>query len=136
MFEYVNDSLSAVMSDLGYNIVGSETLTDQKVEKEYYDFSEHSVINISSSQGGALMFEVMGKDSERGGKSEVKADMERFCPDYDKVKVGLSAYGIVLEREKLYDPDEKYVRFVVPERIEQQPQRRARHKKGYMYNNE
>ena len=50
-------------------------------------------------------------------------------PDYDKVKAGLKGYGIVLEREKLYEPDEKYVRFVGSNRIKHNIQRRVSHKK-------
>lgn len=112
--EYVADCVDKVMRDLGYNVVGSEVLETQKMTKQQYDYSDNSTIMVASSENGALMLEVVGKKNEDGtdgSVSAVKRDMERFCPDYQKVKAGLQAYGIKLNDKKLCPPDEKYVRF-------------------------
>ncbi|GHV57836.1 hypothetical protein FACS1894216_22420 [Synergistales bacterium] len=78
--------------------------------------SENSVLNVSASDTGAIMFEVLAK---RDGdvltaqkKASVKADMEHFCPDYAVIKKKLAEKGVILTQEKLYPADEKYVRAV------------------------
>ena len=103
------------METLGYDIASSEVLSAQTMTKQYYDYTDNSAINIASSENGSMMFEVVGKKKKDGTNvdtSAVKSDMERFCPDYQKVKQGLQQYGISLNDKKLCPPDEKYVRFV------------------------
>lgn len=137
--EYVNKALSSVMNKMGYNVIGSESLIQQKIEKNYYDFSNTSIINMSSSMNGALMFEVMGKrtpNTDFCDVAAVKDDMERFCPDYNKIKSGLRDYGITMEKEKLYEPDEKYARFIDVENLNKTKQRRVEQEKRKMYQNE
>lgn len=113
--EYVADCINKVMSDLGYEIAGSEVLSTQKITKHHYEYSSDSAITVASSETGAMMLEVVGKknaDGTHGSTAAVKADMERFCPDYKKIKQGLQEYGISLTDKKLCPPDEKYVKFV------------------------
>lgn len=113
--EYVAECIKKVMETLGYDIASSEVLSAQTMTKQYYDYTDNSAINIASSENGSMMFEVVGKKKKDGTNvdtSAVKSDMERFCPDYQKVKQGLQQYGISLNDKKLCPPDEKYVRFV------------------------
>lgn len=114
MMQYVSESLKASMEKLGYTIIGHEEVKNknQCIDKNYYDYTSNSVINLSTSKNGAVLFEVMGKcnDLNDNQKERIKCDMEKFCPDYDAVKSELSKYGVILERENLYAPDVKYVR--------------------------
>ena len=112
MAEYVSSALADSMKDLGYSIESSETLQSKvrTIDKEIYDISESSHLNVSSGSDGAVMFEVVGKSTVQD-KSAVKHDMERFCPDYQIIKAHLKEKGIELTNEKLYPPSEEYVRF-------------------------
>ena len=113
MAEYVNSALADSMKELGYSIESSETLQSKvrTIEKDVYDISESSHLNVSAGSDGAVMFEVVGKAATHD-KSAVKHDMERFCPDYQKIKARLKEKGVELTNEKLYPPSEEYVRFV------------------------
>jgi hypothetical protein len=114
MMQYISRALKSSMEDLGYNIIGHEEVktVNRSIDKNYYDFTSDSAINVATSKNGAVLFEVMGKGSDIDGrkKESIRHDMEKFCPDYNKVKTELSKYGITLERENLYPPDVKYVR--------------------------
>lgn len=136
--QYVADCINKVMSDLGYSIVGNEVLTAQKMTKQHYDYSNDSAITVASSENGAMMLEVVGKkkeNGENGSSASVKSDMERFCPDFQKIKQGLQQYGISLNDKKLCPPDEKYVRFVDIKKSASTDRRiTARNRKKRMYN--
>lgn len=136
--EYVAECVDKVMKELGYSVVSSENLSAQKMKKQHYDYSSNSAITIASSESGAMMLEVVGKKNEdgtNGSTAAVKADMERFCPDYQRVKQGLEQYGISLTDKKLYPPDEKYVRFVDVKKTKSNDRRiTARNRKKRMYN--
>lgn len=112
--EYISKAVKTVMSELGYNISSEEILTEQRMQKQFYDYSPNSVVTIATSSSGAVMLEVVGKNDAGGNNSKaaVRMDMERFCPDYERIKEGLKAYGIVMTDKKLFPPDEKYVRFI------------------------
>jgi len=112
--QYIANSLKMVMEGLGYDILTQDILVQQKMTKQFFDYSDASAVTVASSDTGAVMLEVVGKQNETNGitKSDVKKDMEKFCPDYEKVKAGLHKYGVSLSDTKLCPPDEKYVRFV------------------------
>lgn len=113
--EYIAQSLRSIMSELGYNITADEVLTEQKMQKQMFDYTPNSVVTVASSETGAVMLEVVGKknpNEKDNNKTVVRMDMEKFCPDYDRIKEGLKAYSIILTDKKLCSPDEKYVRFV------------------------
>lgn len=136
--EYVAECIDKVMTELGYSVVGSEVLSAQKMTKQHYDYSSDSAITVASSESGAMMLEVVGKKNEdgtNGSTAAVKADMERFCPDFQKVKKGLQQYGVTLTDKKLCPPDEKYVRFVDVKKTTSTDRRiTARNRKKRLYN--
>jgi len=136
--EYVAECVDKVMKELGYSVVSSENLYAQKMTKQHYDYSSNSAITIASSESGAMMLEVVGKkneDGSNGSSASVKEDMERFCPDYQRVKQGLEQYGISLTDKKLCPPDEKYVRFVDVKKTKSSDRRiTVRNRKKRMYN--
>ena len=112
--QYISQAVKSVMSEMGYTISSEEILTEQKMEKQFYDYSPNSMVSIATSSSGAVMLEVVGKNKANGANSKaaVRMDMERFCPDYERIKEGLKAYGIIMADKKLFPPDEKYVRFI------------------------
>lgn len=129
MSQYISNSLNKVMTELNYNIMGDEIVqkSSQALTKEYYDFSETSALSVATSNNGAVLFEVMGKQKELTdlNKKAVKNDMDRFCPDYKKIREKLKKYGITLEKEHLCEADIKYVRGVDISTIPNQSDRRG-----------
>ncbi len=131
---YISNSLGSVMTELGYSIISSEAVNKsaQSIEKIYYDFSDVSVLNTATSDDGAVLFEVMGKNKELSDsqKQLIKQDMDKFCPDYYKIKEKLKNYGITLEKEYLCEPNVKYARGAdvvsMPEQSERRCQKQAR----------
>lgn len=136
--EYVAECIDKVMQELGYDVVGSEVLSAQKMTKQHFDYSPNSAITVASSESGAMMLEVVGKkneDGSNGSTAAVKSDMERFCPDFQKIKQGLQQYGVSLADKKLCPPDEKYVRFVDVKKTTSTDRRiTARNRKKRLYN--
>lgn len=112
MAEYISSALADSMKELGYAIESSEVLRSKVriIDKNIYNVSEKSHLNVSSGSDGAVMFEVVGKATTQD-KNSVKHDMERFCPDYQRIKAHLKEKGVELTNEKLYPPSEEYVRF-------------------------
>lgn len=114
--EYISDNVAEVLSEIGYNIVKTETVrtTKRTSKKRVCDFSEDSVLQVSTSSSGAVMFEVMSRkkpdDITPEDKHAVKADMDEFCPDYALIKKKLAERGITLTNEQLSEAAEKYVR--------------------------
>ncbi|MEG0614959.1 MAG: hypothetical protein RR540_04310 [Oscillospiraceae bacterium] len=116
--EYVSQSLAEIMEKLGYDVIGTENLSlkSKDITKNYYKISENSALNISTSSDGAVMFEVLANNEKNAlnsaEKRSVRQDMERFCPDYFKIKNALLEFGISIGDEHLCEADEKYVRSV------------------------
>ena len=130
MGEYITESIRDIMERIGYDIIGSNTVSSAKntAQKDYYEFSESSVINVSSNEEGAVLFEVLGK-SKNGEispaeKRAVKDDMDKFCPDYNKVKELLSEYDLSVTDERTCEADERYVRAVSEEFLSNTEKRR------------
>ncbi len=140
MGEYITDSVRDVMERIGYDIIGSNTVSSPKhiTQKDYYEFSESSVINVSSNEEGSVLFEVLGK-SQSGEispaeKRAVKDDMDKFCPDYDKVKALLSEYDLSVTDERTCEADERYVRAVSEEFLSKTEKRRTKKSRRLTHN--
>ena len=118
MGDYISDSMREIMGKLGYNIVGSETLVGKnyETEKDFYEFSDSSVLNVSTNNEGAVLFEVVGRSDNgelsMGDKIAVKDDMDKFCPDYQRIKDMLAEYDLDITDERTCEADIRYVRAV------------------------
>lgn len=115
--KYISTTVQSVLEDIGFNIVGTETVkhkTGKSTESITCDYSNDSVLRTATSEGGAVMFEIMSrKDNSEindSDKRAVRIDMEHFCPEYAIVKDRLAEKGISLTGEKLCEPSEIYVR--------------------------
>jgi hypothetical protein len=118
--EYIANSVNEIMSALGYEVVSSEIMQTPKrqIVQQLYDFGENSVINVSTSNDGSLLFQVNGVSN--GKKTEVTSleklkvmeNMDLFCGKYPFIKEELLKKGIELTNEDLKPTDEKYVSFI------------------------
>ncbi len=140
MGDYISESMRDIMSKLGYNIVGSETLVGKnyETEKDFYEFSDSSVLNVSTNNEGAVLFEVVGRSENgelsMGEKIAVKDDMDRFCPDYQRIKDMLAAYDLDITDERTCEADVRYVRAVKNDIITQKNESQRRKARRKMRN--
>lgn len=133
--EYTAEALDSVLEKMGYDVLGSESVKgkNQEIAKKYYDFSDNSALNVSSSDNGSVLFEVMGKESDEplsdGEKQAVKEDMDRFCPDFFKIREELAKLGVILEQERHFEADVRYVRGIDLSKFNKSDRREKREKK-------
>ncbi|MFA5524874.1 MAG: hypothetical protein WDA24_11005 [Tissierellales bacterium] len=115
---YVSESINEVMEELGYDIVASDYMTAPKrnVMHNIYDFGDKNVLNVYTSDNGSLMFEVTGiKEKEELSSSDklrIKEGMDKFCPQYQKVKEALEAKGISITNENLLPADVRFAKAI------------------------
>jgi len=136
--QYIAECLYKVFKEKGYTLVDDVVVTSNgaQVQKGFFEFGEDSLINVSMSAAGQMLFEVVG-DGTAGGMDETRAaqlesEMRRFCPNYAEIKEILEReYGISLEDEHLCEPDRKYAKAV--DVSEPKSQRRAKKEKKMMH---
>ena len=135
---YIAECMHKVFKEKGYVLVDDVFVTcnGAQVQKGLFEFGEDSLINVSMSETGQMLFEVVG-DGTAGGMDETRAaqlesEMRRFCPNYAEIKEILANnYGILLEDEHLCEPDRKYAKAV--DVTETKHQRRSKKEKKMMH---
>lgn len=117
--EYIAECIHKVFEEKGYSLIEDSIVTNKNgsVEKDYYTFGEDSLVNVSMSDQGQILFEVVGNSDggtvDASFASKLETEMRRFCPDYAEIrKILFEKYGIALENEHLCEPDQKYARAV------------------------
>lgn len=116
--EYVSESINSVMKELGYDIIASDYMSTSKrnVMHNIYDFQDKNVINVYTSDNGGLMFEVTGikekNELSHNDKLRIKEGMDKFCPQYQKIKDALNAKGINITNENLLPADISFAKAI------------------------
>lgn len=135
---YIAGCLHKVFKEKGYALVDDVVVTSNgaQVQKAFFEFGEDSLINVSMSDAGQMLFEVVGDgaagDMDATRAAQIESEMRRFCPNYAEIKGILAReYGISLEDEHLCEPDRKYAKAV--ELAESKSQRRAKKEKKMMH---
>lgn len=115
--KYIATSIHKVLADKGYSLVEDSIVNqaDHGVSKNYYEFGQKSLINVSTSDKGQILFEIVGNGTPQEWSASdtemLVSEMRRFCPNYQEVKrILLREYGISLEDEHLCEPDAKYAK--------------------------
>lgn len=134
---YIAECLHKVFKEKGYSLVDDVVVTSNgaQVQKGFFEFGEDSIINVSMSEAGQMLFEVVGDGTAEGmdesRAARLESEMRRFCPNYAEIKEILARdYGISLEDEHLCEPDRKYAKAV--DVTEGKSQRRAKKEKKMM----
>lgn len=115
---YISESINEVMEDLGYDIVASDYMETAKsnIFHNIYDFGNKNVLSVYTSDNGSLMFEVSGiKEKEElsaRDKLRIKEGMDKFCPQYQKIKDALAEKGISINNENLLPADVKFAKAI------------------------
>ncbi|WP_207708913.1 hypothetical protein [Heliomicrobium gestii] len=117
--EYVAKTVGEIMTELGHDVVASETLAapNRNIIHNMYRFDDDMVVNVFTSDNGGVMFEVSGVSEEKRPatsleKLKIKEGMERFCDKYPWIKEKLAASGLALGNENLKEPDVSYARLI------------------------
>ncbi|KAA9023913.1 hypothetical protein [Niallia endozanthoxylica] len=118
--EYIANSVNEIMTSLGYEVVSSDIMQTPKrrVVQQLYDFGEDSVINVSASDDGSLLFQVAGisegpkREASSLEKVRMMENMEKFCEKYPVIREKLLTKGIELTNEDLKPTCEEYVSFI------------------------
>lgn len=128
---YISESINEVMAELGYDIVASDYMSTPKrnIIHNLYDFGDRNILNVYASDNGSVMFEVTGiKEKEEltsMDKLRIKEGMDRFCPQYQKIKEALALKGITICSENLLPADVRYARTVDVEEKRKSGDKRA-----------
>lgn len=136
--KYVAECIHKIFAEKGYALLEDSIVTNLsgQIEKDYFVFGEDSLINVSMSEKGQMLFEVVGRgtdaDMDASRAAQLEAEMRRFCPDYAEIREALKTeYGISLEEERLCAPDRKYAKAV--DVVSKREERRVRtEKKRYL----
>ncbi len=135
--EYVAECVHKVFKDRGYNLLGDSIVVNngRKIQNDIYEYGDDSLISVSMSNKGQMLFEVVGdgthKEMDASRAEQLESEMRRFCPDYKEIKDALLRdYGISLEQEHLCEPDKKYAKAIDTE--EKMDSRRKKKEKKRM----
>lgn len=136
--KYIAECIHRVFTEKGYVLLEDSIVMNAsgQVERDYYEFGEDSLINVSMSDKGQMLFEVVGDGTEAGmdesRAEKLESEMRRFCPNYAEIKEALRIhYGISLEEEHLCESDKKYAKAV--DITSQKSERRANVEKKKMH---
>lgn len=117
--DYIAACIHKVFEEKGYDLVDDAIVstTNGDVQKGLYEFGDDSLLNVSMSSAGQLLFEVVGdgdaKSMDSTRAAQLESEMRRFCPNYAEIKdILLKEYGISLENEHLCEPDQKYAKAI------------------------
>lgn len=101
--EYIAACLDEVMIEMGYDLIGSRTVTKKSgkwFRSELYTFCEGTAVNVTYSSDGQIAMELGGLDHEDRLPAEEEVDvlvedMESFCADFEEIERRLAAKGII-----------------------------------------
>ncbi len=117
--EYVAACVHKVFKERGYSLLDDVVLQNngKETEQTVYEYGDDSLVSVSMSDTGQMLFEVVGNGTKQGMDEvrsvKLESEMRRFCPDYKEIReILLRDYGISLEQEHLCEPDRKYAKAI------------------------
>ncbi len=118
---YISKCLDEVMTEMGYNVLGSREVTKRNgshFRNELYQYEEGTAVSITYSSNGRITMELGGIDtSDRvPNAQETKQlcdSMKQFCNDFQEIEKRLLAKGVVsADRVSLLPPDAEYAQII------------------------
>ena len=119
--EYIHDSVDEVLSDMGYELIGSREVrkkSGKHFRNELYTFNEGTAVNVTFSSDGQISMELGGLAREDRIPSEEESkmlteDMESFCSEFSEFEKRMLTKGIVVgNRIALSPPTADYVAII------------------------
>ena len=136
--EYVAACVHKVFKERGYSLLDDVVLQNngKETEQTVYEYGDDSLVSVSMSDTGQMLFEVVGNGTQQGMDEvrsvRLESEMRRFCPDYKEIReILLRDYGISLEQEHLCEPERKYAKAIDVDK--NSSDRRAKKEKKMMH---
>ncbi len=114
---YIMDTVDDVMSEMGYEVIGSRDVTKKNgrhFHDELYSYSSGTAINIIYSSDGQITMELGGlsHDDDLPNQSETELlteEMQTFCSSFSTIEKKLAERGVLVgSRIALAPPDAEY----------------------------
>lgn len=118
---YISEALDAVMSEMGYEVLGSRHVTKRsgkKFRNELYSYGDGTAVNVTYSSDGKIAMELGGMDTTDRTPTAQEAEslcdsMAHFCEDFKEVEKRLLAKGVLPEKRiSLLPPDAEYAQII------------------------
>lgn len=109
---YIENSISSVMEELGYNIRGQREVTRRNgthYSSSLFQYGQDSAVNVIFSDDGRITMEVGKIDHcdripESHESKSIIETMETFCADFEEIERRLAAKGVVLKNRIRLSP--------------------------------
>ena len=114
---YIMDTVDDVMSEMGYEVIGSRDVTKKNgrsFHDELYSYSSGTAINVIYSSDGQITMELGGlsHDDDLPNQSETELlteEMQTFCSSFSTIEKKLAERGVLVgTRIALAPPDAEY----------------------------
>ena len=118
---YISDCIDTVMSEMGYNVIGSREVTKKngvRFRNELFTYGEGTAVNVTFSSDGKIAMELGGLDTtdrlpDERETAELCEQMESFCGDFKEIEKRLAAKGVVLaDRVSLMPPKAEFAQII------------------------
>ena len=119
--EYISDEMTAVMEEMGYDILGSREVIKKSGTKflnELYDYGNGNAVNITYASDGKITMELGKMDSsdripDTSEKAVLVGTMTEFCSRFREIEDHLAEKGILAEKRlSLMPPDEAFAQII------------------------
>ena len=119
--EYISDEMTAVMEEMGYDILGSREVIKKSGTKflnELYDYGNGNAVNITYASDGKITMELGKMDSsdripDTSEKAVLVGTMTEFCSRFREIEGRLAEKGILAEKRlSLMPPDEAFAQII------------------------
>jgi hypothetical protein len=119
--EYISDRVNEVMSEMGYDVIGSRSVTKRsgkRFRNELFSYGDGAAINVTYDSDGQIAMELGGIDgTDRVPTAEeaavLREDMESFCSDFKDFEERLKAKGIMVKsRISMAPPTAEYATII------------------------
>ena len=119
--EYISDTLTDVMQEMGYTILGKREVKKRNgrhLSKRVFHYGEGTAIDITYADDGQITMELGALDKSDRLPSETEtvhllSEMEAFCEDFAAIETKLADRGVVLGRRiSLAPPSVEYAQVI------------------------
>ena len=119
--EYISDTLTDVMLEMGYTILGKREVTKRNgrhFSKSVFHYGDGTAIDITYADDGQITMELGAVDKSDRLPSETEtahllSEMEAFCEDFAVIETKLADRGVVLGRRiSLAPPSVEYAQVI------------------------
>lgn len=118
---YIRKCLDEVMSDMGYDVIGSREVmkkSGRHFKNELFSYADGTAVNVTLADDGSVAMELCGLDEvdrtpEFSESEKLCEHMEAFCEDFDEIERRLAEKGVVLShRIQRLPPSAEYAQIL------------------------